>query len=146
MKKQMLYRIAATLLFLFFGKLAASAAPEDLVKFEAPFEFQVNEQRMPAGEYIVKRDKQAPQLLLIQSTKRKTGTVVHTMSHLLPKYPARTSLIFTQYNDQHFLSEVRLQGTDYGYALIKSKTERRLARAAKANTVQAIPKAATTEN
>jgi hypothetical protein len=67
MKKQTLYRIAVSVLFLFFGKLPASAqSNEYLMTIQVPFDFQVNEKLLPAGKYVIKPNPQTPQILLIQ--------------------------------------------------------------------------------
>lgn len=147
MKKQTLYHIAVLVLFLCFGRLPASAQSlEYLMTIQVPFEFQVNEQLLPAGKYVIKRDPQTPQLLLIQSTEQNIGVTVHTIPHSLPEYPTRGSLTFQEYDEKHFLSEVKLLGRGDGYALIKSKAERRLAQIAKATTTHTIPNGATTNN
>jgi len=150
MKKQTLYRIAVSVLFLFFGRLPASAlSPEYLITVQVPFEFQVNGKLLPAGEYVIKRDPQMPQLLLIQCPEQNIWVTVHTIPHSLSGQPARTSLTFKQYGEKRFLSEVKVLGRGDGYALIKSKAERRLARIAEAKTIhatRAIPNSATTNN
>jgi len=138
MKKQTLYRIALSVLFLFCGKLPASAhSLENLMTVQVPFDFQVGEKLLPAGKYVIKRDPQMPQLLMIQSPERKIFAVVYTITLNLPEESARTSLTFKGYGEKRFLSEVKVLGRGVGYALTKSKTERRLARMAEAKTIRA---------
>jgi hypothetical protein len=103
-----------------------------MVRAQVPFDFQVNGQLLPAGDYIIKRDSQEPKRLLILSSEQKLMVIINTIPHSLSKSPARTSLLFRSYGKQHFLAEVRVAGNEYGYALIKSKAERRLAQAAEA--------------
>ncbi len=150
MKKQTLYRIAVSVLFLLFGSLPASAqSQENVMTFQVPFEFQVNEKLLPAGKYVIKRDPQMPKFLQIQSTEQNILVVVNTIPLTLLKEPARTSLTFKKYGEKHFLSEVKVLGRGDGYALFKSKTERRLAQIAESKTVKtirAIPGGATTNN
>jgi len=147
MKKQTLYRIAVSVLFLFFGRLPASAQSlEDLMTVQVPFEFQVNEKVLPAGKYIIKRDPQAPNFLQIHCPDQKIWAPVHTIPHSLSEQPTRTSLIFNEYGAKRFLSEVRVLGREDGYALIKSRAERRLAQSAESKSFHAIPNGATTNN
>ena len=150
MKKQSLYRIAVSVLFLSFGRLPASALSlEYLTTVQIPFEFQVNEKLLPAGKYVINRDPQTPNFLLIQCPEQNIWVTVRTIPRSLPEYPAQTSLIFTGYGAKRFLSEVRVLGRGDGYALIKSKAERRLAQSAKASTIQAtqaIPGSGATNN
>ncbi|MGH9853607.1 MAG: hypothetical protein ACREBD_27525 [Blastocatellia bacterium] len=147
MKNQTLYRIAVSVLFLLFGSLPASAqSHENLIKVQVPFEFQVDEKLLPAGKYVIRRDPQAPKFLRIQSTEQNILVIVNTIPLTLSKHPARTSLIFKKYDEKYFLSEVKVAGRGDGYALFKSKTERRLAQIEKAKTISAAPNGATTNN
>jgi hypothetical protein len=129
MKKQMLSFIAGAMLLLCVGRLPAAA--QDMATVQIPFDFQVHEQLLPAGKYVVKRDPQSPQWLLIQSLdrKRQARVLVNTIPHQLPGYPARTSMVFRKYGERQFLAEVRLVGHGDGFALIKSKAERQLEQA-----------------
>ena len=147
MKKQILYCIAVSALFLFFGRLTASALSlEYLMTVQVPFEFQVNEKMLPVGKYHIKRDPQNPQILLIQCPEQNIWVTIHTLQHSLSEQPAQTSLIFKEYEGKHFLSEVRVLGRGDGYALIQSKAERRLAQSAKAKNTRAIPNSAAANN
>jgi len=130
MKKQTLSFIVGAMLLLCVGRLPAAA--QDVATVQVPFDFQVHEQLLPAGEYVVKPDPQTPQWLLIQSLdrKRQAQVFVRTIPHQLTDYPAKTSMVFRKYGERQFLAEVRLVGHGDGFALIKSKAERQLARAA----------------
>ena len=127
MKKQTLSFIVGAMLLLCVGRLPASA--QDLSTVQIPFDFQVDEQLFPAGEYVIKRDPQTPQWLLIQSLDRKVRVFVHTIPHKLPDYTGKTRMVFRKYGERQFLAEVRLVGHEDGFALIKSKAERQLAQA-----------------
>jgi len=138
MNKQTLYRIAVSVLFLFFGSLPASAQSQGYVMtVQVPFDFQVNERLLPAGKYLIKRASQTPNFLLIQCPEQKIWVTVHTILHRLSEYPTRTSLTFKKYDEKHFLSELKVEGRGDGYALFKSKTERRLAQIEKGKTIHA---------
>jgi len=138
MKKQTLYRIALSVLFLFCGKLPASAhSLEHLMTIQVPFDFQVGEKLLPAGKYVIKRDPQTPQLLLIQGAEQNTLAIVQTITLEMSQEPARGSLTFKRYGEQRFLSEVKVSKYGYGYSLIKSKAEQRLAQLAEARTIRA---------
>lgn len=132
MKKQTLHQIAVSVLFLFFCCLPTQGQSlEPLMTIEVPFDFQVNEKVLPAGKYVIKRDSQSPQLLLIQCAERKIMMTVHTMPLDLSKQQARASLTFNEYGEKHFLSEVKFAGYGYGHSLFESKAERKLAQATK---------------
>jgi hypothetical protein len=147
MKQQTLYRIAVLGLFLFLGGLLVPAqSMEKMMTVQVPFDFQVNEKLLPAGEYVIKRDPQVPRLLLIQCPQRKISVGVYTIPLSLSKPLTRASLTFTDYGEKRFLSEVKILSRDLGYELIKSKAEQRLAQLAEVKTIHAIPKSTPANN
>jgi hypothetical protein len=144
MKKQLLYRIAASILFLFLVRLSASAQSHEYVmKVNVPFEFQVNGKTLPAGDYVIRRDLTTPDLLRIQSPERNIWVSVHTIPHRDWEERSRPCLIFNKYGENHFLNEVRTPARSEGYVLIKSKAERRQEQVAKAEIIHAVPDTAT---
>ncbi len=147
MKKQIPYCIAVLILVLFFGSMPASAhSLEHLMTIQVPFDFQVNEELLPAGKYDIKRDPQMPQVLLIRCAERNISVMVHVISLNLSKEPTRTSLTFKEYGRKHFLSEVKVLERAIGYTLTRSKAEHRLAKLAKAKTIHTISKGNPTNN
>lgn len=144
MKKQILFHIAASILFLFIGRAPAFAQTQEfLTTFHVPFDFQIGGKLLPAGTYTVKRDLQIPHVLRIICPEQKLWMTFQTIPHNLSEQPSRSSLIFKKYGSTHFLSEVMVLGRGEGYTLIRSKAERRLAHATPAKTIQAIPGGAT---
>jgi len=142
MKKRMLYHIAVTALVLVAGGLTASAqSQESRIVIQVPFDFQVGKTLLPAGKYVVKRDIQMPSLLRIQSLDRKVSVVFHALPHSVEPEQKLASLVFKEYDQKHFLSDVRFSGYGAGYSLIESKAERKLARAAKAGKTPAADRA-----
>lgn len=134
MKNSMLYVIAMAVLAVICGARTTSAQSlETLLTIKAPFEFQVGDKLLPAGQYTIKRDRQTPQLLMLQGAEQRTLVVVQTIVRELWQEPARSGLSFKSYGEQHFLAEVRVVGRGVSYALIPSKAERRLARLTEAN-------------
>jgi len=126
MKKQTLYRIAISVLFLFIGRLPIAAqSPDYVMTFQIPFEFQVNGKLLPAGKYIIRRDPMTPELLRIQCPERNIWVNVHTVTNRPSEEETRPCLIFRKYGENHFLSEVRALVYGEGYALIRSKAERK---------------------
>ena len=147
MKKQILYCIAVFILFLFVGSMSASAhSLEHLMTIQVPFDFQVNDELLPAGKYVIKRDPQMPQVLLIQCAERKISVMVHAIALSLSKEPARTSLTFKEYGGKYFLSEVKVLERAIAYTLTRSKAEHKLAKLAKAKTIYTNSKGNPTNN
>ena len=130
MKKTILHRVAGIALILFFGTLTALAQTQKgSMTIQIPFEFQISGEKLPAGKYTVKRDTQSPIITLIQSADRKKSVAFNTMSHHLSNQQTKPSLVFKEYNRNHYLTEVRFPGDGVGYARVESKAERRLAKA-----------------
>jgi hypothetical protein len=144
MKKQTLYHIAVSVLFLIFGsQLASAQSSESLLTVQVPFDFQVGEKLMPAGKYLIKRDSQTPRILQIQFPEQKTAVFALVTSFIQSKERSGASLTFKGYDEKHFLSEVKFSGDSLGYSFSGTKAERKLAQAAKART---IPQISSTDN
>src|SRR5262245_8101136 len=128
MKKQLLYPVALSVLMIFFGGLSVSAQSLDyLMTIDVPFDFQVSGKVLPAGKYEVRRDPRVPQILVLESNRKKVWEVIHTSPRNLPGDKNLTSLVFKNYGGTHFLSEVRVPMRGEGYAITMSKAERKLA-------------------
>ncbi len=133
MQKTILHRVAGIALILFFGTLTGLAQTQKgSMTIRIPFDFQISGEKLPAGKYTIKRDSQSPIVMLIQSSDRKNSVAFNTMPHYLPNKSAKSSLVFKEYNRNHYLSEVRFPGDGVGYARVESKAERKLAKADKA--------------
>ena len=66
------------LLALAFLGLCASSARAAEVVVKVPFPFVVQQQTMPAGEYVVERIGQGPDALLIRGAKDRSAAIVLT--------------------------------------------------------------------
>ena len=131
MKKQTVYSIALSFLFLLFGGLKVSAqSTEYMMTVQVPFDFEVGGKVLPAGQYIIKRHQQSPTLLLIQSAERGIYLFTQVESLNVAEKRTKSSLVFKEYDQQHFLSEVRFPGFGSRFVLSESKAERKLAQAA----------------
>ncbi|HMV50880.1 MAG TPA: hypothetical protein PLD20_31425 [Blastocatellia bacterium] len=129
MKKNMLHSVAIFMFVLFCCSLPASAQSlERLVKARIPFDFQVGDKRLPAGEYTIKRDPQMTGFLVVEGAQRQVMVTVYTFPLHQSEKPGKPKLIFREYEGTHFLAEVKIEEHDCGYAIGKSKTERRLAK------------------
>jgi hypothetical protein len=97
----------------------------DQMRVTVPFEFSVGDQTLPAGKYIVTRrtDKGLLELQTADSTRFVTA-LVRTVD--LPNKQWMAKLVFQQYGDQKYLSEMWLNGSLT--ELLKSKRELMLAK------------------
>lgn len=134
MKKTMFYSVAMSMFVLFCCSLPVSAQSlERLATARIPFDFQAGEKRLPAGEYTIKRDPQMSGFLVLEGPRQQIMVPVYTFPLHQSKKPSSPRLIFREYQGTHFLAEVKIAERDYGYALGKSKTERRLAKHSTSN-------------
>jgi len=91
---------------------------------KVPFEFNVGDKPLPAGQYIVRATTESGQALLIAGKNGGVMRLTHTISS--SKTPDRGKLVFHRYGDTYFLSEVWNAGEKTGRQLLKSKQERNI--------------------
>ena len=98
-----------------------------VVKFEAPFAFQVENNKLPAGEYTVlvqggwlqiqaKDGKGAAHSLTMPVVSRGEKTV------------AKSHVVFHNYQGRYFLAEIWTSGQEKGRELLETREEHQLAK------------------
>lgn len=133
MKKHLFSLVALGLLF-----VTASAHAQTVnLKANVPFDFIVNQQTMPKGEYTVKSiGTLGSEALLVQNV---AGSSVEGLliGHSKEAYqPASVSkMVFHRYGDQYFLAQVWTLGNSAGQEFPKSSREKELAKAATASKI-----------
>src|SRR5215831_7431201 len=128
-------RIARTLLQISF--LAAVAAITGVeaahgqslrthIRAEIPFDFTVADKKFPAGEYTVGRalSSSSDTLLQVSSVNGNRTAFRLTSENMNSARKGSDTLIFHQYGDQYFLSEVWPAGRNSGRILGESRSER----------------------
>ena len=129
MKIQILTTIAALALFVTLAAGSASAQGADIMKVTVPFDFVITHKTLPAGDYVVRRRIAGARVVLAIQNEDKNESaylIPHTVQarDLQPE----SKLIFNQYGDQYFLSQVWLAGRGSGDELTKTSRERLLHR------------------
>jgi hypothetical protein len=106
--------------------LAASANAQTMLKVTVPFEFIVDGQTLPAGDYTI-GGVSAP-TLAIQSADRNVNvmSLPHACESL--NIPETSKLVFHQYGGQYFLSQIWTESSNRGREYSKSAREKELAR------------------
>jgi hypothetical protein len=108
-------------------------------RIRIPFEFNIRDKTLPSGEYIVKRSVSAsPEMLLISSVEGGSGEYVLTNNVQAKMRQSESKLIFHQYGDQYFLSQVWTAGDSAGRELPKSGRECAVDRELTKNTAERI--------
>jgi hypothetical protein len=107
---------------------AASAFGQQRLTVDIPFEFSLANKIMPAGHYDVTRTSG---LVLVRSYTARAAAF--SQSNNLgggPNERSQSRVVFNKYGDKYFLAEVWTSPrTAYGAGLVKSRTEREIARA-----------------
>jgi hypothetical protein len=100
---------------------------ERMVKFEAPFAFEVESNKLPAGEYTVLVQGG---LLQIQGKDGKGAAHALTMPVVSggEKTVAKSHVVFHNYQGRYFLAEIWASGQEKGRELLETREEQQLAK------------------
>jgi hypothetical protein len=117
-----------TLLGLGLVLVAASAFAQTIrVKSDVPFNFIVNKQTLPAGEYSIQSMDQAGRTLSIRDADGKPVSMVQSLRCEKLDAAKSTKLVFHRYGDQYFLAQIWIAGRAAGHELPKSHQENEVA-------------------
>jgi hypothetical protein len=91
-----------------------------------PFDFTVADKKLPAGEYYIGRGQPSSgdTLLRVSSVGGNQNSFRLTIPVVTSAPKDSDTLIFHQYGDQYFLSEVWPAGASVGRVLLESRGER----------------------
>ena len=126
MKTKMFAVVAALLLSLVAAN--ASHAQEGPLSVTIPFAFQVGNQTMPAGQYLVERP--LTNSFSLQRLRQVNGDAVATISTVAMEAKSGDrvpELIFNVYGRTYFLAQIWADSA-HGHELIKSKREKEMLR------------------
>jgi len=99
---------------------------------DVPFDFTVSDKKLPAGKYSISRAQTSNGDLVLQivSANGKENISRLTIPVITHKPMNQGTLVFNRYGNDYYLSEVWPAGGSTGRELLKSRTERDLARKA----------------
>jgi hypothetical protein len=100
---------------------------ERVVTFEAPFAFEVEQRKLPAGEYTVLVESG---WLQIQGKDGSAAAHALTMPVLSrgQKTVAHSHVVFHNYQGRYFLAEIWASGQEKGRELLETREEQQLAK------------------
>ena len=130
MKKQAYTLIAMVVLV---GSMAVAAQAQNNGRPQLvaaiPFQFNVGNKIMPAGEYLVRSvsDDSSIVVLAIQSRDGKANAML-MMRSVQGKTPNRAKLTFNRYGNQYFFAQTWLDGDNIGLEAQRSRSERAVQR------------------
>lgn len=121
-------RVLVSAAFALFVLLTPAIAQSSGFSVDVPFEFGVGKQTLAAGQYRVSVVKQG----MIQVRRidgAGTATVITAIAGGGPSQDLRHRLIFHNYSNHYFLSQVWIDDVDPGHELFASAAELEYARA-----------------
>ena len=135
MKKQIL-TVAAALVFTAFVPVQSHA--QQVTQAKIPFAFQVENTRMPAGEYQIRRALPSNKAVQqIQRADSSASTFVLTNVTQNQEKNASPKLIFHCYGNECFLSEI-WNGNGGGLKLMVPRHEKELSRSSAENELAVV--------
>jgi len=118
--------LVAMALMVLSGMAAAQLNSRSKIVAQVPFDFVVANKIVPGGEWAVRLAIRDGNILAISNADTDAG-VFSTSSRTEAKQPAsHYALVFDQYGDRYFLSEIRLEGSKIAYRLPESRLEAEL--------------------
>ena len=126
MKKQA-YTMIAMIVLVGSMAMAAQAQTSGRTQLIAniPFEFNVGNKTLPAGEYAVSQVNPSSDRVVLQLRHKEggAGTMVQ-MNSVIGKAPENAKLIFSRYGNRYFFAQAWVDGDTSGLQVPKSKAER----------------------
>ena len=130
MKKNII-NVAVTLFFLFTLGAETSQAQTSSNQFKSyiPFQFNVGEQKFPAGEYLIERTNRLASMEILVIRDAVTGH-----SRFVPVSPTegrsreKAQLVFHRYGEIRYLAQLKGVEPNLGLELFESRAERALKR------------------
>src|ERR1700758_2204322 len=126
MKRQAFSLVSLLTLLLVAGSAFAQTVH---VRGNIPFNFAVGNKTLPAGTYDVGTiDHRNSKILLLEARDGNASMMVGSNAAENLKPADKTKLVFNQYGNRYFLSEIWVNGATIGRQLPKTSREKELAR------------------
>jgi hypothetical protein len=117
---------AAAMAVVLTTAVAANAQSSGRMKVNVPFNFVVENDRLPAGDYTI--EKVANGRLRIQSSDGRTTATVLALRKQGKKTAEAAHFIFHHYGSEYFLANIWTPGQESGWELMQGRLEMELAR------------------
>src|ERR1044072_8187411 len=121
--------IALVVLSLLVTVSAAYAQTDRQTLVDIPFSFTVGEKALPAGKYLIRRNRKDSDLVwVIQNKASGESAMLLTRSVYSHDTQENAKFVFRKYDDFYFLSEFWAAGTNTGRQIQVTDQERALAK------------------
>ncbi|MCM3870689.1 MAG: hypothetical protein ND895_08355 [Pyrinomonadaceae bacterium] len=126
MKKQIMMTLTMLCFIVTLAATSADAQSGALVmRIVIPFEFVIRGENLPPGTYTVKRSSSdKPETLVLSSEDGGSRLYILTNIVRASTRQSKSKLVFHQYGDRHFLSQIWEAGDNEGRQLSPSRQER----------------------
>ncbi len=126
MKRQAFSLVSLLTLLLVAGSAIAQTVH---VRGNIPFNFAVGSKTFPAGTYDIRTISSGDnRTLLLQSRDADASIMVNSNAAETLEPANKTKLVFNQYGNRYFLSQIWVNGSTLGRQLPKSSREKEIAR------------------
>jgi hypothetical protein len=126
--------IALTGLVLLVTASSVFAQTDRQTLVNIPFNFTVGEKALPAGKYLIRRNrKDSDTVWVIQNKESGEAAMLLTRRVQANENQEDAKFVFRKYDDLYFLSEFWVAGTNTGREIQVSDRERALAKALAVN-------------
>jgi len=126
--------VTATLFVLSLIVAAQVAQADEPMLVNIPFAFVAGNVTLPAGEYRVQKLDGNSTVVLIRCSDATASAMVVTHAAQAKELQTESKLIFNQYGNRYFLSQVWRAGSIRGRELMKSRSEKEISQSARFET------------
>jgi len=113
-----------------FGAPGLHAQIAGEIEAKVAFEFNVENTRLPAGDYVIRPvEEPGATILEMVSADGKVGVFITTTEAQAKQMPKTSELVFDKIGNRDFLREIWVDSSQIGYQLEKPKAELRLEKA-----------------
>lgn len=133
-----LFALITLLVTVAFASAVASVSAQTSshnISASIPFEFNVGDKTLPAGQYAIGRINSDGTQLRISNREDSASRLTQTVQASEPK--EQSVLVFNRYGDRYFLSQVWMVGEREGRQMLKSKSEKAMGQELAKNKAEA---------
>ena len=120
------YTILAALVLMVISAVGSANAQTSSINISIPFDFVVENQTLPAGEYSIQ--SAVGGRIMLRSHDGANATTVLTLPVKSQQASSETKLVFKRFGDQYFLSQVWSQGANVGREVLAGRSEQEAAK------------------
>jgi len=118
--------LVAVVLVVLSGMAAAQLDSDSRIVAQVPFQFVAANQIVPAGKCVVRIATMDGKTMMISNEGSKVSLFSASSLTEDKQLASHYALVFKQYGDRYFLSEIKIEGSKIGYSFPESKAEAEL--------------------